>query len=170
MGRDQLRLDSRFADRGRAVRLRERRLHRGVALARRRVRARHGGTLFLDEVTEMPLRHADASCCACSRAGAFIASAAPQEIKTDIRVVAATNADHAKRGRERTAARGSLLSPRRVSRCTCRRCASAPATCRRSPSISSACSIARNGTRKRFSPAFAEALRSGIAGRATCAS
>ncbi|MCK7497445.1 MAG: sigma-54 factor interaction domain-containing protein [Comamonadaceae bacterium] len=44
------------ADRGRAVRPREGRLHRRDARAARATSSRpHGGTLFLDEIGEMPL-------------------------------------------------------------------------------------------------------------------
>ena len=107
------------------------------------------------------------SCCACSRAASSSASASSRARTVDVRVLSATNADLAARGGGRPVPRGSARSGSTRSRSTCRRCASAATTSRRSPSIS--CSATRARYRKPlagFEPeAVARPARARLAGQ-----
>ena len=94
----QLRGAARAAARGRALRLRARRVH-GRDLQRKPglLEAATAATLFLDEVGEMPLADAGEAPARARRERDSGASAARAVLRTDVRVIAATNRDLARR-------------------------------------------------------------------------
>ena len=144
---DQLRRDSRDAAGERAVRPREGGVHRGRPPPHRQVRAvqrRHA-------VPRRDRRHAagDAGedACGCCRTRQFERVGGNETIRTDVRVIAATNRDLKALVGGGTVPAGPVLPPRACSPSTCRRCASAATTCRCSCSISCGGSAASSGAR-----------------------
>ena len=134
--RGQLRRDPADADRERALRPREGRLHRRARATHRQVRGRHGGTLFLDEIGEL----------AAVRAGEAAARAPGAQHRAARRDAAdcrstcacsprpiATSSARSRRGASATISTTGSTS----SRSSCRRCASAARTCSCSRSASS---------------------------------
>lgn len=81
------------AARGRAVRTRERRLHRRREPPRGRFEEASGGTVLLDEIGEVPLEPEPRACCACSRTSRFAGWGRPVDAGRDVRLVAATRRD-----------------------------------------------------------------------------
>ncbi len=81
------------------------------------------GTIFLDEIGDMscPLQ---AKLLQVLQDGEFARLGGKQDIRVDVRVIAATNHDLAKARRRRTVSRRPLLPPERRLRSSCRRCAS----------------------------------------------
>ena len=94
-----------------------------------RIHAAHGGTLFLDEIGDMPLS-LQSKILRFLEQGEVQRLGGNDNLKVDVRVIAATNADLKKRGRAAAVSRGSVST---VSRCfpsICRHCASGWATSR----------------------------------------
>ena len=86
-----------------------------------------GGTLFLDEIGEIPPA-TQVKLLRVLQERTFERVGGNEPIKVDVRIVAATNRDLARRGRRGPLPRGSLLPPERGARSRCRRCACAAAT------------------------------------------
>ena len=127
-----------------------------------------GGTLFLDEVTEMPM-DMQTRLLRVLETGRFYRIGGTQEIKTDIRVVAATNRNvtEAVANRQlredlmyRLAVFPLHIPPLRE------RAGDVPLLAEYFLSVLNRA----NGSAKQFSPAFADALRTSRDGRATCGS
>ena len=77
-----------------------------------RIHAAHGGTLFLDEIGDMPLS-LQSKILRFLEQGEVQRLGGNDNLKVDVRVIAATNADLKKRGGRAAVSRGSLLSARR---------------------------------------------------------
>ena len=93
------------------------------------------GTIFLDEIGEMsPTMQVKLLRVLQERKYRRVGGT--DEVSANIRVIAATNRDLATMVGDGRFPRGPVLSPERDSDSRCRRCASAPTTCRSSPSIS----------------------------------
>ena len=97
--------------RKRTVRPRKRRLHRRHRSAHRTFRA--GATAARSSSTRSAICRwtCRPSCCASCRNASSSASAATQTIKTDVRIIAATNRDLQQEHRRRRVSRRSVLSP-----------------------------------------------------------
>jgi CheY-like chemotaxis protein len=74
----------------------------------------NGGTLLLDEITEMPL-DLQVKLLRVLETGTFMRVGSTQVQETDVRIVAATNRNPCRGRRQGKAARGSALSPQRLS-------------------------------------------------------
>ena len=166
----QLRGDPQGADRERALRPREGRLHRrdrtrARAPSRRPTAARCSSTRSAScRSTCRP------SCCARSSPGRSSASAPAGRCHVDVRVVAATNRDLLGGAPQRASSARTSTTGSASSRCTCRRCATAAGTSRLLAEHFLAQFFARAGRRCGSRRRRIDRLAGATAGRATCAS
>ena len=110
-----------------------------------------GGTIFLDEISETSLEHAGQA--APRPAGAevyMVGSSRPR--KVDVRMLAATNKNLPRAGREGPVPRGPLFPPERGHHRRCRRCATAATTFCCWSAISPRSSPRNWASRRRVSP------------------
>ena len=104
------------------------------------------GTLFLDEIGELPML-LQVKLLQVIEEKTFMRVGGNQPLTVDVRIIAATNRDLEEMVRRASSAR-TCSSASTCSRSGCRRCASAPGTCRRWSS-SSCAATARRPTRSR---------------------
>jgi hypothetical protein len=118
--------DSARPHRVRIVRPRERRLHRRQSRSRSgRFEQAEGGTLFLDEIGDMPME-AQTRLLRVLQQGEYTTVGGRTPIKTDVRIIAATNKDLRISDPARACSARICSSASTSCRCACRRCASAP--------------------------------------------
>ena len=113
-GRVELRGDPARPHRERALRPRERRLHRRAARAIGRFELADGGTLFLDEIGELPLDVAGQAAARPRRSARSSGWAAPARSRWTCALIAATNRDLGGAGAGRHVPRGPVLPPQRL--------------------------------------------------------
>ena len=94
-----------------------------------------GGTLFLDEIGDMSLK-TQAKVLRALQEQVVEPVGGAASVRVDVRVLAATNKDLPDRDPGLALPRRPVLPPQRHSRSSCRRCATAPTTCRGWPSTS----------------------------------
>ena len=117
------------------------------------------GTIFLDEIGDMSAK-TQAKVLRVLQEGEVERLGSARTIKVDVRVIAATNKNLEEEIEKGHVPRGPLLPPRRDSRFTCRRCASAPRTSRCWCATTWSTSAARTTSGpRRISPAALEALQ-----------